>query len=404
MPLFTYKAKNKKGKVIDDVIQADTRKEAASYLKAEDFQILTIKPLEGRVDSILSRGVSVSDKAAFTRFIATMLRAGLPLPEAIDIIRQETENKKLKKILYDASFHIRKGESLSTVLSKYKDEFDTVFLTMVKAGEESGTLDKSFEYLSKQLLASHELAQKVKSSMMYPSIIVVAMIGNAVLMLTFVLPKMSQVFLQLNAELPTVTRYVLRFGNTVGENLALTLGAFFGGLFVLFLLFWIRSTRRVIFKYFVKLPVVNKVMEQLDVARFARTLSTLLKSGVPIMVSLDVASDVLSQPDMKDQAEEFSKGVEKGKSLSEILTAGKKLFPVTMVQTIKAGEKTGTLEVVLEEMASFYESEVDYSLKRATALLEPILMLVIGVAVGAMVVIMITPIYSIVGGLEGGNF
>lgn len=172
----------------------------------------------------------------------------------------------------------------------------------------------------------------------------------------------------------------------------------------MFVLFWIRSTRRVIFKYFVKLPVINKVMEQLDVARFARTLSTLLKSGVPIMVSLDVASDVLSQPDMKLQAEEFSKGVEKGKSLSDILTKGERLFPVTMIQTIKAGEKTGTLEVVLEEMAVFYESEVDYSLKRATALLEPALMLVIGIAVGAMVVIMITPIYSIVGGLEGGDF
>lgn len=227
MPLFTYKAKTKKNNVVDDVIQADSRKEAAALLKADDYQILTIKPLEARSDSVLSRGISISDKAAFTRFLATMLRAGLPLPEAIDIMRQETENKKLKKILYDASFHIRKGETLSSVLSNYKDEFDTVFLTMIKAGEESGTLDKSFEYLSQQLLASHELSQKVKSSLMYPAIIVLAMIGNAILMLTFVLPKMSQVFLQLNVELPTITRFVLGFGNTVGENLAFTLIAFF---------------------------------------------------------------------------------------------------------------------------------------------------------------------------------
>jgi type IV pilus assembly protein PilC len=404
MPLFTYKAKDNKGKILDDVIQADSRKEAAALIRADELQILTIKSLDRSVDSILSRGVSVSDKAAFTRFLSTMLHAGLPLPEALDIIRQETENNKLKKILYDALFHIRKGESLSTVLSKYDDEFDTVFLTMVKAGEESGTLDKSFEYLSRQLLASHELSQKVKSSLMYPSIIVLAMIGDAILMLTFVLPKMSQVFLQLHAKLPPVTKFVLNFGNTVGENLALTLGTFFGGLFTLFVLFYVRRTRKVILKYFLKLPVVNKVMQQLDVARFARTLSTLLKSGVPIMVALDVSSDVLSQPEIREQAEEFSKGVEKGKSLSEILAKGKKLFPVTMIQTIKAGEKTGTLEVVLEEMAAFYESEVDYSLKRATALLEPLLMLIIGVAVGAMVVIMITPIYSIVGGLESGNF
>lgn len=143
-------------------------------------------------------------------------------------------------------------------------------------------------------------------------------------------------------------------------------------------------------------------MDQLDTARFARTLSTLLKSGVPIMVALDVSSDVLRQPHLKKQAKEFSAGVAKGESLAEILTKHKKSFPVTMVQTIRAGEKTGSLEVVLEELASFYEMEVDYSLKRATALLEPLLMLIIGIAVGVMVVIMITPIYSVVSGLDSG--
>ena len=145
--------------------------------------------------------------------------------------------------------------------------------------------------------------------------------------------------------------------------------------FVLFMLFYIRKTRTMIFALFVKLPVVSKVMNQIDVARFARTLSTLLKSGVPIMVALDVSSDVIAQPKLKKEAKIFSEGVSKGKSLSEILSKHKKLFPATMTQTIKAGEKTGSLEVVLEEMASFYEMEVDYSLKRATALLEPVLML-----------------------------
>jgi type II secretory pathway component PulF len=287
-------------------------------------------------------------------------------------------------------------------MAKYKQEFDTVFLTMVKAGEESGTVEKSFDYLAKQLLASHELSQKVKGAMMYPAIIVAAMIANAGVMLGFVLPKMSEVFLSLNVDLPPVTRFVLNVGNTLGANLALTFGAFFAFLFLLVLLFLIRTTRQAIFSYLVKLPVISKVMDQLDTARFARTLSTLLKSGVPIMIALDVSSDVLRQPNLKKQAKEFSEGVSKGLSLSEVLTKQKKSFPVTLIQTIKAGEKTGSLEVVLEELATFYESEVDYSLKRATALIEPLLMLVIGLAVGAMVVLLITPIYSIVGGLESG--
>lgn len=390
---------------MEDVIQASTKKEAISLLKSDDLQLLTLKKIETKGSSLFRGSIGISEKAAFCRFMATMLKAGLPLPEAVDIIRQETQNKKLKQVLYDMSFNLKKGATLSSVLSKYKNEFDSVFLTMIKAGEESGTLEKSFEYLAKQLLSTYELTQKVKSSMMYPAVIVAAMVANAIVMLIFVLPKMSDVFLQLNVELPVATRYLLKFGKTVGENLALTLIVFFGVLFLVALLFFVRSSREVIFSVFVRLPVVKRVVMQLDAARFARTLSTLLSSGVPIMVALDVSSDVIKQPYLQKEAVGFSEGVAKGVSLSEILTKAKssKTFPVTMIQTIKAGEKTGSLEVVLEELAAFYELEVDYGLKRATALLEPLLMLLIGIAVGAMVVIMITPIYSIVSGLEG-NF
>jgi len=402
MPLFTYKAKDSKGRITEEVVQADSKKEAVSFLKSKELQILTIKTLDTRMGKVFSGSISTAEKAAFCRFLATMLKSGLPLTESIDIIRQETKSKKFRQILHDTTFHIQKGESLSTVLAKYKTDFDTVFLTMIKAGEESGTLEKSFDYLAGQLLASYELTQKVKTSMMYPAVIIIAMVGNAFLMLGFVLPKMSDVFLDLNVEIPITTRFLLSMGKTVGENLALTFIILFVILFIVFMLFVIRSTRNIIMSYVVKLPVIGSVMDQLDTARFARTLSTLLKSGVPIMVALDVTSDVLRQPHLKKQAKEFSTQVAKGKSLSAILTKQKKSFPAIMIQTIKAGERSGSLEVVLEELAKFYEMEVDYSLKRATALLEPLLMLVIGVAVGVMVVMLITPIYSIVGGLEQG--
>lgn len=400
MSLYKYKAKDKKDKVFEDVIQASNKKEAASLLKADDLQILTLKSIDKKDIVLFGGGVSVSEKAAFCRFMATMLQAGLPLPEALDIIRQETRNKKFQSILFDLIFHIRKGEPLSSVLAKYKDEFDVVFLTMIKAGEESGTVEKSFDYLAKQMLASHELTQKVKSAMMYPSIIIAAMLASGGVMVGFVLPKMSEVFLSLNVELPTVTRFVLNFGQAIGANLLLTFGVLLAIIFSIVLLFLIKKTRTVIFSFLVKLPVVSGIMDQLDTARFARTLSTLLRSGVPIIVALDVVSDVLRQPNLKKHAKEFSEGVSKGMALSDVLTNRKSSFPVTLIQTIKAGEKTGSLETVLEELATFYETEVDYSLKRATSLLEPLLMLVIGIAVGAMVVLLITPIYSIVGGLE----
>lgn len=402
MALYKYKAKDKKNKIIEDVIQATNKKEAVSLLKVDDLQVLTIKSLDKKDVTLFGGGVSVSEKAAFCRFMSTMLKAGLPLPEALDIIRQESQNKKFQGILFDLIFHIRKGEPLSSVLSKYKEEFDVIFLTMIKAGEESGTVEQSFDYLAKQLLASHELTQKVKGAMMYPSIIIAAMLGSGGIMVGFVLPKMSEVFMSLNVDLPPVTRFVLNFGMAIGGNMALTFGLLLGSIFLLVLLFLIKKTRQLIFSYFVKLPVVSSIMDQLDTARFARTLSTLLRSGVPIIVALDVVSDILKQPNLKKHAKEFSEGVSKGIALSEVLTNRKNSFPVTLIQTIKAGEKTGSLDSVLEELATFYETEVDFSIKRATALLEPLIMLVIGVAVGAMVVLLITPMYSIVGGMESG--
>jgi type IV pilus assembly protein PilC len=402
MPLYTYKAKDKKGKLIEDVTQAGSRQEAAENLKSEGLQILTIKSPETKLESLFSGKVSVADKAAFCRFLATMLRAGMPLPEALNILRRESENKRLRKILTDVAFQIRKGASLSVSLSKYPKDFDEIFLTMVKAGEESGNLDKTFDYLSKQLLASHEMAQKVKGAMVYPAVIVVAMLANGILMVTFVLPKISEVFSQLNLDLPVTTRLILGFGNFVGENTSVVIAGFLIFLLTIFLVFYIRTTRKIISSTFTRLPIVKKLVDQIDVSRFARTLSALLKSAVPILSALDVSSDTLSQDRLKKEAKKFSARVAAGESLSEVIIKSKKIFPQVMTQTIRAGEESGSLEIVLEELAEFYEREVDYSLKRLTSIIEPALMLVIGVGVGAMVVMMVIPIYSIVGSLEGG--
>lgn len=401
MPLYSYKAKTQKGQVITDVIQAINPKEAAATLKADGFQLLTIKDLDKGFSSVAFGGISTADKAAFCRFISTMLRAGLPISEALDILKDEIKNPKLKKITYDLSFQVRKGKTLSSVLATYKKDFDSVFLTMIKAGEESGSLDKAFDYLSKQLLATYELSQKVKGAMAYPSVIIAAMGANILVMILFVLPRISEVFSQLNVEVPFTTKVVLAFGNFVGGNIALVLGMIGIGILLLIFTFVIRVSRDFIFDLFLRAPVINKVVTELDIARFSRTLSTLLQSGVPIMVALEVSSDVMKQKKFVALAKEFGKGISEGRSLSEVISEGKNIFPSIVVQTIKAGEKSGSLEIVLSEMADFYEKEVDYNIKKLTSLLEPILMLIVGLGVGAMVIIMVTPIYNIVGSFEG---
>lgn len=399
MSLFVYKAKDQNGKLVDDTIQSTSREDAAIALKSMGLQVLTIKNLDNGFSGF--RGsISVAEKAVFCRFMATMLRSGLSIPEAIEIIRSETKNKKMAKVMADLSYQTQKGKSLSSVLANYKDDFDQTFLTMIRVGEESGTLDKAFEYLTKQLNASYDLSQKVKGAMMYPAVIVVAMFGNGLLMMLFVLPRISSVFLKLDVPLPLPTKVILTVGDLIGKNVPLFLLFVGVSAFLTFLIFYLRKSRKAVLSIILRLPVVAKIVKQIDIARFSRTLSTLLKSGVPITTALDVSSGSLSQGMVQSKLKNLSDSVAKGETLSSVLAKNTNLFPIIMVQTIKAGEKTGSLEEVLSEMADFYESEVDYSLKRATALLEPVLMLVIGVVVGAMVVIMIAPIYGIIGGLQ----
>lgn len=400
MALFVYKAQsNRDNSIVEDTIQAGSREEAAATLKTNGYQVLSMKSLEGG-KALFGGTIGVSEKAAFCRFVSTMLRSGMSIPEAVEIIREETKNKAMQRILADISFQTQKGKSLSSVLSNYKQDFDPIFLTMVRVGEQSGTLEKSFQYLSKQLAASHELTQKVKGSMMYPAVIVVAMFGNGLIMMLFVLPKIAGAFLNLDVPLPIYTKIVLGVGDYIGKHTPTVVLGMLIGIAIMVILFFLQPVRRGFMKYITKVPGIRGVVRQIDIARFSRTLSTLLANGVPIVESLDVASDSLNDPLLKAEAKKFSEGVSKGESLSDILMKHRKEFPPVMIQTIRAGEKSGSLEQVLGEMADFYESEVDYSLKRMTGLLEPIMMLMIGAVVGIMVIIMIAPIYSIIGGLQ----
>jgi len=402
MALFSYKAQDQKGEVISEITQAGSKSEAVSNLKSLGYKVLTLKSISTGGSSLFEGSVSVADKAGFARFLATMLRAGLPLSEGLDVIGKETPSERLKKVLLEVSFATRRGTSLSASLSKYPKVFDPIFLTIVKAGEAAGTLEKSFDYLSKQLLINHEMTQKVKGSMVYPAVIVTAMIANAIVMLVFVLPKMSGVFSSLNLDLPVTTKAILSVGNFVGANTGLVMAMVLVLIIFTIIFFSWKITRNFFVAILTKIPMVKKLRDQIDVSRFARTLSTLIDNGVPIMDALDVSSDVIGQERLKKEAKLFSEGVGRGEALSDLLEKSHNIFPKVVTQTIKAGEKTGALEEVLIELAEFYEKEVDYTLKNLTSLIEPIIMIVIGVGVGALVVMMVIPIYSVVGGLEGG--
>jgi len=331
-----------------------------------------------------------------------MMKAALPLPKALSIIVEETQNKRLKAILKDIQYGLEKGQSLSAGFARFPEVFDPIFITITKAGEESGTLEQTFDYLGEQLMSSYELSQKVKGALAYPAVVITAMMGVGLLMFTFVLPKIGQVFASLpNLKVPRPTLILLKVSTWVGAHNIFVLGSFVGLIVALILALRYRPTRQLIVGVLAKLPVLSRLFNQLDLARFCRTLSVLLKSGVPILDALAVASQTLSQKAYQHSAKSFAERIKKGVSFSAVLEEHRGVFPPIMIQTIKAGEESGTLDVVLLDLALFYEKEVENTLKRFVSLLEPALMLAIGVAVGAMVISVITPIYSVVGQLQG---
>jgi type IV pilus assembly protein PilC len=402
MPQFTYKALAGNRELIEQTIQARSKEEVVAFLREKQLKVLSVKkdPVE---ISFGGNKVKTLDKANFCRYLSIMLRSGLSLSEAVEVINSETENKKMKRILQDLSFSLQEGGEISAVLERYPEVFDKVFLALVRAGEKSGSLEKTFEYLSTQLYSVHRLNKKISGALMYPAVIISAMFGVGVLMMTFVLPKLGSVFLKMKIPLPTPTRILLEFGEFMGKNAVMViLGiAVLIGFFTF--LFTYHKTASKIKEILANLPVIKKLCKQIDLARFSRTLATLLQSGVPIINALEISGETLTQYDMKRVAKTFEKGVTEGKQIANILSSEKKVFPAIMVQTIKTGEKTGTLDTVLMEIADYYESELEDGLKEFTTLLEPLIMLIIGVAVGAMVIMIIAPIYSVLGGMQAAS-
>lgn len=403
MAVFKYKAKTKEGKVKKGVMIAASKSEAGNQLRKDGLSPLFVKEVSSskKFSLLAPRKISLIEKADICRYLATMIKAGLPLPEALEVLSSEDLSAESQKVLSSAQSSVQKGKFLSTAFSQHPDIFDEVFLTLVKVGEESGTLEKSFAYLGKQLRADYELRQKVKSTLAYPAVVVLATLALGVTMLVFVVPRIAPVLLRLSHDfkLPSHTIIILKLGLFLSEHLLIFLGGLFGLLVLLAVLAQGKIGKKLMAALFSRLPVINKLYLALALARFNRTLSTLLGSGVPIITALQVASGTLNLPKYQRAKELFTTEVSKGISLGEILKESR-LFPPIMTRMVTTGEKTGSLDELLLELATFYEEEVGNYLKTITSVIEPILMLGIGLGVGLVVVSVIAPIYSFVGSLS----
>lgn len=398
MKSFTYLAKDADGKVTKGAIDAKSQDGAAEALEAQSLTPISVK--EESAKSLFARLNSIgtipsSEKVMFSRQLATLIGAGIPISQSMHILIAQTDNKTLKKAIQDVSADIEGGLSLSAALEKAKVVYSPLYVSMVKAGEVGGTLDQTLERISDEIEKDHELVAKIRGAMAYPTVIMLVMIVAVIAVMTLVIPQMAKVFAEMGGTLPPTTQFLINLSDFVknyGVYLAIGIAIFIFGW--RYMLKNNSKFRYIIHLGLLKMPMVGKkVINKLNVTRFAGTLSSLLSSGVTVLEALEVAGDSLTNEVYRKNIKTAAEKVKNGSGLSEALKASN-IFPMIVIQMIAVGEETGTLDKILEKLSTFYQKEVSNTVSNLASILEPMIMVVVGLLVAFLVFAIMMPIYS----------
>lgn len=402
MPIFHFTAANNRGEITKGELEVADKKAVIDYLVSQGLMAISVKNKESSAEKLrisLFSGLNMQDKILLTKHLARIIKAGMTFKEGVDILLNDTENAALKKILTEVKFNLEKGQSLSHTLKKYPQYFSTVFIAVVEAGEVSGTLEKSLEQLGVQLAKEYELSRKIKGAAIYPAVLISASMAVVGILIIFVVPVLKKIFFKSGAAVPWSTKTIIFISDAVSQNLYL-IGAIFAAAIVS-LLYFKNSLyfRGKISGIVLKLPMFSRLYKKIILARFSRTMGTLLASGINILQAVEVSSEAVGvniyQKTIKKLKEEVSKGISLGNALRQT-----GLFPYIVVSMVNVGEKTGRLDAVLLELADFYEEEVDNDLKNLLVLLEPAILLVMGLVVGGIVFLVITSMYQSIGSIS----
>lgn len=401
MPKFLYTARGFDGKTAGGEMVAKDEQSLAQQLRSEGFLVTSIKSIEEKKDRIqikvLDRffGVPLKEKMIFARNLSIMISAGLTVSRAVHNISLQTRNKKFQKVIADIYEELQAGKTLSEGLAKYPVVFNDLFVNMVKVGEAAGNLDEVLNIVAVQLEKENELISKVRGAMIYPAVIIVAMMGIGVIMLTYVIPRLTSVFQEMEVKLPASTLFIISLSNFLRNHSFIVISLFIS-LFI-FLKFFLQTKAGKITVSFIviKLPVIKNIIVKVNCARFSRIYSSLLKSGVSVVDALRIVSNTLTNYYYKKAIEEGISKIQKGVNLSVVIAENSKIFPSLVMQMLEVGEETGRTEGVLLKLAEFYEEEVSQITKNLSSIIEPILMLLVGVAVGFFAVAMLQPMYSV---------
>ena len=404
--LYRYLAKSPEGEEKKGTVEARDTQQLAGTLRSQGFILIKAEPVGKRGKKkrlefplpFLGR-VSLTEKLMFTRNLQVMIASGLSLPKALEILAEQTKSNKFKKALSKIREKVVKGNNFSDCLAEHPDIFSELFQNMIKVGEEAGNLDEVLEVLSHQMEREHELKSKIKGALMYPAVIVLAMMGVGVLMLVMVVPKLAETFEELGIELPLTTQLIISIGSFLSEKWYLALIFLIAFVFLFWLVLKTKQGKRMVDATFLKVPIISPLIKKINSASTIRTLSSLMAAGVPIVRSLEIISGVLGNIYYRNAISEAAQEVRKGKKLSDALEGYREIYPIIVIQMIRVGEETGETSKVLGKLADFFEEEVGNATKNLTSIIEPVLMLLIGGAIGFFAVSMIQPMYSMLGAI-----
>jgi len=401
---FTYKAKKITGEESEGEIEAKDRFELAKDLKVEGY-VLTSYKEKKEAQSIFSflfsflERVPASEKMIFARNLSVMISAGLSATRALSIIARQTKNKKFKEAIESLKSNIQKGKSISESMTLLPKIFSSLFVAMVKMGEESGKLSEALEIIGIQLERDWTLRKKIKGAMIYPIIVLIALVLIGVLLLVFVVPTLVSTFSELEIKLPLSTRIIIGLSNFLINNTLITI-IFSATIFSLVTWLLKLPKGKRLFEYvLLRFPVISPLVKKINSARTARTLSSLTGSGVKIIEALDITIDVIQNSYYKEVIIKAKAEIQKGSPVSKIFQENENLYPVLVGEMMAVGEETGKFSEMLERVADFYEEEVNNTTKNLSTVIEPLLMIAVGAVVGFFALSMISPMYSMAGGL-----
>ena len=404
MARYSWEARSRTGAQQKGVMEANTRTLVEAQLKKFGFSNITIKEegkgLSFKIPGMGGKKVETKDIVIFTRQFATMIDSGLPLVQCLDILSSQQDNKTFKDVLLKVKENVESGSTFADSLSRHPKVFDQLYVNLVAAGEVGGILDTILNRLAAYIEKSMKLKKQIKGAMVYPATIMSIAVVVVGVILIFVIPTFAKMFEEFGGELPAPTKIVIALSNFIVKYLIVMIALFFAAISAFKKYYATKNGRYLVDKLALKAPIVGPLIRKVSVAKFTRTLGTMISSGVPIMDGLDIVARTAGNKIVEEAIYKVRQAISEGKTIAEPLAACG-VFPPMVVQMIAVGEATGAMDAMLNKIADFYDDEVDDAVGAMTAMMEPLLMVFLGTTVGGLVVAMYLPIFKIAGAVGG---